>query len=72
MEPVNAGAVGDSGELPAPDPEGAADRGEAEDDLQLLPDAVDEELPAVLFRVLKSGSLHLVPHHRHDVLNLEG
>ena len=70
MEPVDAGAVGDGRELPPPDPKRAADRGEAEDDLQLLPDSVDEELPAVFFRVLESGALHLVPHHRHDVLHL--
>jgi hypothetical protein len=27
--------------------------------------------PAVLFRVLKSGSLHLVPHHRYDIFHLK-
>ena len=46
MEPVDACAVCDGRELTAPDPEGAADRREAEHDLELLPDPVDEELPA--------------------------
>ena len=71
MEPVDACAVCDGRELTAPDPEGAADRREAEHDLELLPDPVDEELPAVFFRVLKSGTLHFVPHHGHDVLHLQ-
>jgi hypothetical protein len=72
MKPVNAGAVGDCRKFPSPDPEGAADRGEAEDDLELFADSIDEELPAVLLRVLKSGTLHFVPHHGHDVFDLFG
>jgi hypothetical protein len=72
MKPVNAGAIGDCRKLPSPDPEGAADGGEAEDDLELFADPIDEELPAVLLRVLKSGALHFVPHHGHDVFDLFG
>ena len=71
MKPVNTGTISDSRKLSPSDPEGAADGGEAEDDLELLPDSVDEKLPTVFFRVLKSGPLHFVPHHGHDVFNLE-
>jgi hypothetical protein len=72
MKPVNAGTIGDRRKLPSPDPEGAADGGEAEDDLELFADSIDEELPAVLLRVLKAGTLHFVPHHGHDVFDLFG
>ena len=48
VEPVDAGAVDDCGELPPPDPESAAHRRETQHNLQLLPHSVYEELPAVL------------------------
>ena len=95
VEPVDASAICERGELATPHSQGAANRREAEHNLlhekkswliihkithkmiffrihlELPPDPVDEELPAVFPGVLQPGALHLVPHHRHDVLHLQ-
>lgn len=58
-EPVYGGAVDYGGELARSDTQCGADRGEAQDDFDQPAHLVDEELPAVLPRVLHTRALHL-------------
>ncbi len=55
MEPVDAGTIGDCREFSSSDSESTSNRWKTEDNLQLFPHTIDEELPTVFFRVLKSN-----------------
>lgn len=66
VEPVNAGAVDESGELTCSNLKFNTDRGETENDLEGSSDSIDEEGPAVFSRVLHSCSFDVVSHARDD------
>ena len=68
VEPVDGRAVDDGGELPPTHAEGGANGGEAQHHLELPADAVNEEAPAVLPRVLNPCTLDLVANASDDVL----
>ena len=69
VEPVDACAVDNCWKFPPPHPQGGSHRGEAEDDLQLLPHPVDEELPTVFPSVHDPRAFGFIPHLVDDVLN---
>ena len=68
MEPVDACAVDQCRELATTNSQCGANWREAKNDLQLLPDSVDEELPTILPCVRNPGTLYLIPHNTHNVV----